>query len=71
MRLACKLEPRNPFLFVSKGESEVFLRHMGSTAFFRDISAHGSGVNVDAYVAQWQAEARAFQVRTRRFWLYR
>jgi uncharacterized protein YbbC (DUF1343 family) len=71
MRLACKLEPRNPFLFVSKGESEVFLRHMGSTAFYRDISAHGSGINVAAYVAQWQAEARAFQDRMRRFWLYR
>jgi uncharacterized protein YbbC (DUF1343 family) len=71
MKLACKLEPRNPFLLVSKGESEVFLRCMGSTAFYRDISAHGSRVNVDAYVGQWQAQARAFQERARRFWLYR
>jgi uncharacterized protein YbbC (DUF1343 family) len=64
MRLACMLEPKNPFLF------EVFLRHMGSTAFYRDISARGSKVNVEAYLDQWQAEARAFQERTRRFWLY-
>jgi len=70
MRLACKLEPRNPFLLVSKGESELFLTHMGSTAFYRDISAHGSRVDVEAYVEQWQAEARAFQERTRRYWLY-
>jgi len=43
---------------------------MGSTAFYRDISARGSKVNVEAYLDQWQAEARAFQERTRRFWLY-
>jgi uncharacterized protein YbbC (DUF1343 family) len=71
MRLACRLEPRNPFLFVSKGDAQVFLRCMGSTAFFRDMTAHGARTNVEAYLSQWQAEATAFQERTRRFWLYR
>ena len=71
MRLACRLEPKNPFLFISKGESEVFLRCMGSTAFYRDMTAHGSKVNVEAYLNKWQADATAFQERTRRFWMYR
>jgi uncharacterized protein YbbC (DUF1343 family) len=71
MRLACRLEPKNPFLFISKGESEVFLRCMGSTTFYRDMAAHGSRVNVEAYLNQWHAEAAAFQERARRFWMYR
>jgi uncharacterized protein YbbC (DUF1343 family) len=71
MRLACRLEPKNPFLFISKGEMESFLKHMGSTAFYRDISARGAKVDIEAWLKRWQVEANAFQESTRRFWLYR
>lgn len=70
MKLACKLEPKNPFAFASKGEVDGFLRHMGSTEFFRDIAAHGARIDVDSYIRRWQAEDRNFQERSRRFWMY-
>ena len=70
MRLACKLEPRNPFAFASKGAADGFLRLMGSTAFFRDLAAHGARVDVEAYLRLWQAQDRQFQEKSRKFWLY-
>ena len=70
MKLACKLEPKNPFAFASEGSAEMFLRLMGSTAFFRDLAARGARVDLEAYLRLWQAQDRTFQERTRRFWLY-
>ncbi len=70
MKLACKLEPKNPFAAASKGTAEGFLRLMGSTAFFRDIAAHGAQVDVAAYLRAWQAQDRAFQQQNRKFWIY-
>ena len=70
MKLDCKLSPRNPFAAASPFVVQGFLRHMGSTAFFNDLVAHGSRVDVDAYIRAWQAKAAAFQQQSRRFWLY-
>jgi len=70
MRLACKLEPRNPFAAASRGTADGFLRVMGSTAFFRDLAAHGARVDVASYIRAWEAEDRSFQQESRRFWLY-
>jgi uncharacterized protein YbbC (DUF1343 family) len=71
MRLACKLEPRNPFASASMGVADGFMRVMGSTAFYRDLCARGALVDVDAYVRRWAAEDAAFRERSRRFWMYR
>jgi hypothetical protein len=43
---------------------------MGSTAFYDDLVAHGSRVDVDFYIRAWQARARIYQEQSRRFWLY-
>ena len=71
MRLACKLEPKNPFALASKKSTEHFLRLMGSTAFFRDLAAHGARADVEAYLRLWQEQDRQFQEKSRKFWLYR
>jgi uncharacterized protein YbbC (DUF1343 family) len=70
MRLACKLEARNPFAFASAGEVTNFLHYVGSVAFFRDLVARGSRVDVDSYVRKWEDEDRRFQEESTRFWLY-
>ena len=70
MKLDCKFSPRNPFAAAPPAVVGEFLDHMGSTAFFQDIAAHGAKVNVDAYIRQWQARAKAYQEQSRRFWLY-
>ena len=70
MKLDCKYSPRNPFAAASPQIATLFLHHMGSTAFFEDIAAHGTRVNVDAYVREWQARAKIYQEQSRRYWLY-
>ncbi len=70
MKLACKLEPRNPFAFASKGQTSLFLHEMSCTAIFRDFAAHGARVDVEAYLRQWRDQDAKYQQQSRRFWLY-
>jgi len=70
MRLACKLSPGNPFAVAPGRDVSGFLRHMGSTAFYRDIVAKGSQVDVDAWLRTWREQARIYQEQSRRYWLY-
>jgi uncharacterized protein YbbC (DUF1343 family) len=70
MKLDCAFSPRNPFAAASPGTAGGFLRHMGSTAFFQDLAAHGARVDVDAYMRDWQAKDAAYQQWSRKFWLY-
>jgi len=71
MKLACKLQPRNPFASLTPAETAHFIKLTGSPAFLADIAAHGSRVDVDAYIRDWQLRSAVFQEQSRRFWLYR
>lgn len=70
MKLACQLEPRNPFATASAAEAQGFLRHMGSTAFFEALRRDGAKVNVGAFLADWRARDKIYQEQSRRYWLY-
>jgi hypothetical protein len=70
MRLACKLEPRNPFAHLTKAQESRFLHEMGCTALYRDLAAHGARVDIEGYIRLWRAQDAQFQLRSRRFWLY-
>jgi hypothetical protein len=56
MRLACKLEPKNPFAAAKPGEVNGFIRHLGSEAFVRALQRDGPRID---------------QNESRRYWLYR
>jgi uncharacterized protein YbbC (DUF1343 family) len=71
MKLACKLERRNPFAFASEGQVNQFLHEMGSTAIFRDFAARGARVDVEAYLRQWRQQDLRFQRQSRQFYLYK
>ena len=70
MKLACKLEPKNPFAMAPKGTANGFLRHMGSTAFFEALKRDGARVDVATAFRNWQAQAAVFQQGVRPYWLY-
>ncbi len=70
MRLACKLEPVNPFAAASRGMQQGFLRHMGSTEFFQDLITRGSRVDVGIWISRWEARNRVYQQQSKRHWLY-
>jgi uncharacterized protein YbbC (DUF1343 family) len=70
MKLSCRHQAKNPFASLTPSEAGLFQKLMGSAAFFRDIAAHGSRVDVDAYVREWQLRDAVFQEGSRRYWLY-
>jgi uncharacterized protein YbbC (DUF1343 family) len=71
MRLACQLEPKNPFATAKSADRRTFLVHMGSGAFFNDLVAKGAKVDVDAWLKTWREQAKIYQEQSKRYWLYR
>jgi uncharacterized protein YbbC (DUF1343 family) len=70
MKLACKLEPKNPFAAASAGNANSFLRHMGSTAFFNALKRDGARIDVESFLAVWRKRTQIYRQQTRRYWLY-
>lgn len=70
MKLACKLEPRNPFSAASAADARGFLSHMGSTAFFNALRRDGARVDVESFLADWRRRDAIYQQQARRYWLY-
>ncbi len=71
MRLACALEPENPFATAKRSEAELFIKHMGSEAFFNALVRDGDRIDLDAWLKQWRQQAEVYQQQSQRFWLYR
>jgi hypothetical protein len=55
---------------MTPAEERSLLIYWGSTQFYRDLAAHGSKVDVDSYVRDWQAKAAVYQQQTKKYWLY-
>ena len=70
MRLACKYEGQNPFVYSSGTSINGFMKHMGSTEFYDAIKRDGARVNVEAFIKDWEAKAKIYQQQTRKYWLY-
>lgn len=68
MRIACKLNPKNPFR-TAKGYTG-FLKHMGSAEFLAALQRDGARVDVDAFLRRWREHALVYQQNSRKYWLY-
>lgn len=71
MKLACKIEPKNPFVSLTPAKQREFLIHVGSAAFLRDIAAKGASVDIDAWLRLWREQAHTYQEHSKKYWLYR
>ncbi|MDO8544257.1 MAG: DUF1343 domain-containing protein [Opitutaceae bacterium] len=71
MKLACKLDPGNPFAPVRGRDFSGFLRHMGSAAFLNDLATKGARIDLDAWIRTWREQVRIYQEQSKRYWLYR
>jgi uncharacterized protein YbbC (DUF1343 family) len=69
IKLACKYDPHT-FTSATRPEINIFRKCLGSTAFYNEVMARGSRVDVAAYVREWQARNAVYQQESRRFWLY-
>jgi len=70
MRLACKYDAHNPFATAQKKEINLFMKIMGSTAFYNELATHGARTDVEAYERDWQARNAIYQQQSRKYWLY-
>ncbi len=68
--LACEWSGGNPFAEASRGAQDLYNKHVGSTAWWEAISRHGAATDLRPFLAQWERDARAFQERSRQWWLY-
>jgi uncharacterized protein YbbC (DUF1343 family) len=71
MKLACKLEPKNPFIAATPAQRSTFLVHVGSSAFFNDLLTKGKNVDVATWLKTWREQDKIYQEQSKKFWLYR
>jgi len=70
MQQAALWDTNNPFARVSKTERDLFIKHVGSEAFFEELRLRGGKVDLGRWMAQWDVDAEAFRARTSTHRLY-
>lgn len=70
MALACEWAARNPFSAATRAQRELFLKHVGDSDWWEEITTRGADADVSGFVERWARQARAFQAESRRWWLY-
>lgn len=72
MKLACAIEPTNPFADAAKAKTtRGFIIHTGSEAFFNAMAREGANIDLLPWLTQWRQQAAVYQKQSQRFWLYR
>jgi uncharacterized protein YbbC (DUF1343 family) len=69
LRQACVWAP-NPFVGLSTGKRELFIKHLGSEAFFDELRTQGARIDLARWMTRWDGDAAAFRARTGPFRLY-
>ncbi|RPG82961.1 MAG: DUF1343 domain-containing protein [Coraliomargarita sp. TMED73] len=70
MQLAAEWSaPENPF--AQAKNVSLFNKHVGSSAWWEEISRRGREARVQSFVNRWAKQSRIFQAESQRFWLYR
>ena len=71
MKLACRLEPKNPFATAAAGPRSMFLHLVGSQAFFNDLVTKGARIDLETWLRTWREQAKIYQEQSKKYWLYR
>jgi uncharacterized protein YbbC (DUF1343 family) len=69
MQLAASWSSSNPF--AASKNPRLFNKHVGSTAWWNEIKQRGAKARVNVFVDQWAQQAKSFQRKAKRFWIYR
>ncbi len=70
MRLACKVNAKNPFAAANAVDARSFNIHTGSLEWFEALKRDGAKVDLAGFRRKWELDAQQFQQASRRFWLY-
>jgi len=69
LRQACVWAP-NPFAGLTGSKRELFIKHLGSEAFFEELRTQGARIDLARWTQRWDGDAAAFRARTASFRLY-
>jgi len=71
MKLAAAWDPSgNPFAAAKASDADLFNKHVGSSAWWEEITKKGGHADVASFFKLWDAEDAAFQQTSKRWWLY-
>lgn len=68
MRLTAEWTSGNPF--ATARNSALFNKHVGSSAWWKEISTRGPNARIERFIKAWYRSAQQFQSNARRFWIY-
>ncbi|MGB0743608.1 MAG: DUF1343 domain-containing protein [Opitutales bacterium] len=68
MKITEAWTPGNPF--AEAKNTNLFNKHVGSTAWWDEIRQRGSKARVNLFVEAWARNAQLFQKKSKRFWIY-
>ncbi|MGB1128018.1 MAG: DUF1343 domain-containing protein [Opitutales bacterium] len=68
MQMTKAWTPGNPF--AEAKNSALFNKHVGSSAWWREISQPGNRARVEDFVDGWAKHAARFQAKAKSFWIY-
>lgn len=69
LKQACVWAP-NPFAGLGAAKRELFIKHLGSEAFFEELRTQGARIDLARWMRRWDGDAAAFRARTAAFRLY-
>lgn len=70
MTLACKLQGENPYAKASANSVSLYNKHVGSNAWWTEISTKGAEADVESFLEQWKSRAKFFKKWSSNYWIY-
>jgi len=70
MKQSCIWDSSNPFARTNGTTRDLFIKHVGSEAFFEELRTKGANINLESWINKWRSDAGSFRVRTRPYQLY-
>lgn len=70
MRQTCIWSGSNPFAALKKNERDLFIKHVGSEAFYNALVRDGARINVRGWCKLWENQAKSFRARMIKYRFY-
>lgn len=70
MRLSAQWEQPSPFTQAKESEVTLFNKHVGSLAWWKQLSTQGSAVGLDSFFSLWDQQCQAFRSQVNSYLLY-
>ena len=70
MKIACRLDPKNPFVPAPGRNFDGFVRHMGSEEFLHALQREGAHIDLGPWLNRWREQDRVYQIQSKKYWLY-